>query len=485
MAEYFKKYHTQLSIAAILLLFVIMKLPAITLPYFWDELGVYARSGLYLHDNGLGLLPKNLPPELSRGHPLLFAFIHGVGYFIFSDSHVGGHITSLIISLTLLWSVYYITKYHYNAYSGLLAVMLLIVQPVFFAQSTLILPEVCVALFMIWAIHFWTVKRYWTYAIMATAAILVKESAVIIPTVIIAGEVLDYLLSKSKVKQSFLQLRSFLLFIPYLVYILFLAVQKAQNGWYLFPLHEDHISLNGKKILEFAEMFFSFLFLEQGRIVLSVIVLILLALFARAKLFNYARFSIFLWMFILGGILFSSLNFFMNRYLLFAFVPIVMLLSVLFTVTAKRFRFSLLFIPVVFAACVYTIYGKQIYVADKPRMEIQDRFNYDENMSYTYFLDAQQQSVDFVMTNVAKTDSVYGNFPTNLAISDPRFGFTNKVETVDFQIKKEVNPNVRIDYILVSNPGAIDNNLPSMDSVKSVFNINSPTVVFNVYAPVK
>lgn len=485
MVNYFKKYHIQLSIAVILLLFVIVKLPAISLPYFWDELGVYARAGLYLHDNGLGLLPKNLPPELSRGHPLLFSFIHGIGYFIFGDSNIGGHITALIISVTLLWSVFYISKYHYNAYSGLLAVMLLIVQPVFFAQAALILPEICVALFMIWAIHLWTVQQYWGYAIMATAAILVKESAVIIPTVIIAAEILDYLFKKSKQRKFVLQFSTFLLFVPYLVYILFLVIQKAQNGWYLFPLHEDQISITGKKMTDFAEMFFSFLLLEQGRIVLTIITLLLLVLFKRAKLYQYNRFSIFLWMFILGGILFSSLNFFMNRYLLFAFIPIMMLLSVLFVSTAKHLRFSLLFIPIVFAACLYTLYGKQIYVADEPRKEIQDRFNYDENMSYTYFLDAQQQTIDFLMANVVKTDSIFGNFPTNIALAETRFGFTDKVESKDFHVKTVVNSDVSINYLVTSNPGSINNSLPSIDSVKSIFTINAATVVFNIYVPLK
>jgi hypothetical protein len=182
----------------ILVLFILAKLPAMQLPYFWDELGVYSRAGLYLHDNGLGLLPKNLPPELSRGHPLLFSFIHGCGYFIFGDGVVGGHITGLIIALFLLLSIYKIAYHHFNQKTALLSVMLVIVQPVFFAQSILVLPEICLALFMLWAIHYWSIRKYGWYALMSTAAILIKETAIIIPVVVITASIINWLVQRPK-----------------------------------------------------------------------------------------------------------------------------------------------------------------------------------------------------------------------------------------------------------------------------------------------
>ena len=169
-----KRNLPELFVVFILLLFVLLKIPALHLPYFWDELGVYSRAGLYLHDNGLGLLPKDLPPELSRGHPLLFAFIQAIGYNIFGDGVVGGHITALIISLILLWSVYFITSKYFSKYTALLAVMILIIQPLFFAQSVLILPEISLALFVLWAIYFWLGKKYVLHGIFSTLAILIN-----------------------------------------------------------------------------------------------------------------------------------------------------------------------------------------------------------------------------------------------------------------------------------------------------------------------
>ncbi|MCI5142755.1 MAG: hypothetical protein D3909_13730, partial [Candidatus Electrothrix sp. ATG1] len=53
--------------------FFLFKLIHLRVPYFWDELGVYSRAALYLFDHGISMLPDAMPPELSRGHPLLCA----------------------------------------------------------------------------------------------------------------------------------------------------------------------------------------------------------------------------------------------------------------------------------------------------------------------------------------------------------------------------------------------------------------------------
>ena len=48
-----------LALGLVLLPFWTYKLRDLSLPYFWDELGVYGRAAVYLHDHALGLLPSN------------------------------------------------------------------------------------------------------------------------------------------------------------------------------------------------------------------------------------------------------------------------------------------------------------------------------------------------------------------------------------------------------------------------------------------
>ena len=55
-----------------------------TLPYFWDELGVYSRAAIHLYEHGPGILPSALPDELSRGHPTLIPFLFSLAFKVFS-----------------------------------------------------------------------------------------------------------------------------------------------------------------------------------------------------------------------------------------------------------------------------------------------------------------------------------------------------------------------------------------------------------------
>ena len=55
------------------------------LPYFWDELGVYAQAADYQFQRTISLMPSSLPPELSRGHPLLFTVMNACVMRVFGE----------------------------------------------------------------------------------------------------------------------------------------------------------------------------------------------------------------------------------------------------------------------------------------------------------------------------------------------------------------------------------------------------------------
>jgi hypothetical protein len=96
-----------------LILFIWAKWSDLSLPFFWDELGVYAPGVLHLVDNGVGILPADMPPGLA--------------------------------------------------------------MPNVFAQAHLVLPEVLLALLVIWALYHYYQHRYWAYVIWASLAVLTKE----------------------------------------------------------------------------------------------------------------------------------------------------------------------------------------------------------------------------------------------------------------------------------------------------------------------
>ncbi|MCI5145296.1 MAG: phospholipid carrier-dependent glycosyltransferase, partial [Candidatus Electrothrix sp. AR3] len=142
-----KKTYSINPIYPLIFFFFLLKLPHVQMPYFWDELGVYSRAALYMFDHQISMLPDALPVELSRGHPLLCTVIFALGYRLFGPSLWAGHLTALLFSCGLLYLLYRFARECFDQRTALLASLLLAVQPVFIAQSSMVLPEILLAFF--------------------------------------------------------------------------------------------------------------------------------------------------------------------------------------------------------------------------------------------------------------------------------------------------------------------------------------------------
>lgn len=384
---------------AALVAFVLSKLAVLGLPYFWDEMGVYSPASIYLAENGLGLMPANLPPDLSRGHPLLFAFIYGCFYKLFGISVYTGHIVSLSISAALLGSMYYILSRVGNSLIALLSTILLMVQPVFYAQSVLVLPEVILTLFCLWAVYACYTRSWIAFAIWASLALMIKESAVIL-SMLPLGYALMLWLGGHKFQQP-LKLSTVLCVIsPWLLFGLFLLVQKAQNGWYFFPLHIGMVKLDAEYIYTQNRYIQKFLFHAQARywwvkvfIAGGVAWLLTKGIKPRHSFFLAAL------LFVLGYIAFGSVNFFMERYQM-AVMPMLCWFVVLAIYTVWKNRW---FVTAVSLALV----GVAIPEINR------NAFAYDVNMGYVKMLDVQQRGMNYVCANIPHDARVAAYFPMN------------------------------------------------------------------------
>lgn len=480
---------------ACIILFCICKFPALHLPYFWDELGVYARASLYLSDHHLSILPAALPPELSRGHPLLFYFFHALSMRLFNDSVLTAHLTALFISCLFLISLYLLLKKETGAWSALAIVLLLMLQPLFYTQSVFVLPEVSLALFIWLSIYAFKKERYISYTIFSSLAILIKETAVIIPVVCFAYLLLNLKRNTQPVSSLFKKQYLSLLISP-AIFLIFICIQKLQNGWYFFPYHTGAIQTNVSIITTQFSSYSHFLFLEQGRIYLtfgalfifllanivnsinplfsffnrlifSCIILTLLFLFyEKAELFllffiisllllfnkfiknDLSSISVFCLLLLTIGLAFSSLNFYMNRYVLFLLPAFCMLFFNLLSSVLLR-KNSWLILLFVLAAFI------PAYLA------MQDKeFSYDTNMSYTNYLELQQKTSDFIEHDLKKEKNIYyTNFPMYFALSDIRFGFVKSALDSTQLIKGHELPE-QFTHIIHADPGSFDEIIP-------------------------
>jgi len=148
MKDFFKNNLFLIGLLAVIIIFIGVKIPFLSLPYYWDEAWAYGPAIRTMESTGLGILPNALPPELSRGHPLLFHFL-GAGWMkLFGTSVTAAHIFPLLVSVLLLVAVYaFGKKIFLSSKAGFTAAFALALQPIFLAQSGLLSPEVLLALF--------------------------------------------------------------------------------------------------------------------------------------------------------------------------------------------------------------------------------------------------------------------------------------------------------------------------------------------------
>lgn len=241
------------------------------LPYFWDEAWVYAPAVLEMHKSGLSLLPDAIPPELSRGHPLLFHFLATLWVSIFGTSFFAIHSFPLLISVALLIAVYFFCKDFFSPLVGLLSALMLAVQPIFIAQSSFLLPEVMMALWTILSLYFYLKEKWILYIVFASLMLLTKESGVVLIGAIGFWNFTQTVFLKRKNIFDIAVIKTWLIIaFPLVIAGIYFLIQKLQYGWFFYPEHIGMLTFNWEVFHEKFLNIYSFLLQGQGRYFLLV-----------------------------------------------------------------------------------------------------------------------------------------------------------------------------------------------------------------------
>lgn len=450
-----EKRNLRIGLILTIFLFICYKFSDLFLPYYWDELGVYARAILYMYDHELGLFPKNIPPELSRGHPLLFHFIYASLFKFFGSSIFVGHSISLFISVLVLLSVYLFTKDFFDEKIGLIAVIILVVQPLFLAQSTFLLPEMLLVLFTIGAIYFYLKKKIVIHVLLSSCAILTKETGIVIVAAIFACELIRLLNKRINVK-IFLK-NIIIVLTPIYLFVIFLCFQKMQNGWYFFPIHVGADALNLEGFTTKLDDYFNFVFMRQGRdpwCVVLVYGFIAAILNNGKRLLKNETVNVII-ILTLVMFLFSSFNFYMNRYMLM----LVVIWSVFVSLSLKEiYQLTNRYIKQreILIASIIILIG---FIVIMPLFYINARsFSFDDDMGYKKIVHVQQEAYNWLINKTNQSDNIYGNFQMMIAITDPRLGYVS-----DNELQISTNYTDSTKYVAVVSPGNIDYAFPIGD----------------------
>jgi 4-amino-4-deoxy-L-arabinose transferase-like glycosyltransferase len=402
------------------------------LPFFWDELGVYSQSALYMADHDLSILPASVPDNISRGHPLIATFVYSLGFKILGTQLWVAKFSSVLIYFIGILFCFKTLKLFTTNFWAFLLSLIVLVQPIFVSQSLMILPELLLSTITISSIYYYLKEKYILCIITICLAVLTKESGLVLP---IAFGITHLLVTRK-------WLQSFALFvIPIAVFVLFLVVQKMQNGYFLYPLHESLINFQWHDILVKKRELSQFIFHSQGRtfftygILLSVIIYFFRDKITAYNLRDKKVFVLVAFLFI-GGFTFSIINFYLARYSQFFLMPLF-LLAVIFMSKLPKWT-TLLFSIFLIVIGIQNMDNKEKFV--------------DSDMAYVAHIKTQEQAFDYIRKEIAVEDTIGYNWPMSMTFWNRNIGFNlPQNKSIEIYKDKALTPK----YIAVTDPGEL------------------------------
>ena len=165
-----------LAFLATFVALLLLHLPLVRLPYFWDEAGYYIPAAVDFYRSWL-LIPKTTLPV---GHTPLVMIYLGLVWRLFGYSALATRAAMTLIAAATVTALYRLGRRVAGREIAAWSALLLALSPLFFAQSTLAHLDLTAALFTTLAVLFLLGEQLWLFALAASLAVLSKETAVVL-----------------------------------------------------------------------------------------------------------------------------------------------------------------------------------------------------------------------------------------------------------------------------------------------------------------
>jgi hypothetical protein len=402
---------------------------------YWDECWVYFPAAKTLAATSPTLIPGELDPAVYSGHPLLFLFLSSIWATLFGDSNFTMHLFPLFISMGLVFAVFYSSKNWFGIKVAVFTTILFSLQAIFLSQSSFLLLEVMVGLFVLLTYFFFFEKNYLAFVICGTLALWTKESAYVLIPALALGSTIEFLLFKKELKTFLLQLG--LTGLVFLLGFSFFILQKINVGWFFYPLHIGYIDLSYGMLTYKLSVIRDIIFFNQGRLYITYLGLIGMAFFAlrykkipQADLLRLIHLSIF----IFGFIAFAAINFLSNRYLIAAIPMVIMIfVYVISTLFNKAYNNTLLLCALTIVAFFATVSSKSDGLGDT-------------ELAYSDMVSCHEDMVSFLNKNhVPKDAEITTHYLMKFILSNPYSGY-NAIPYTNLQDK----PSATTSYYIFS-----------------------------------
>jgi len=181
------KIHSVWLFVVLVALQFLLHAPLLRLPYFWDEAGYYIPAARDFLLSG-SLIPSSTP---SNAHPPLVMAYLAFWWRLVGFAPEVTRAGMLVVSAFCLFGVFRLARSVANAEVATAATALVAVYPVFFAQSSLAHLDMAAAGLTFWGLEAYLRERPVRAAVWFALAALAKETAILTPVALIAGESLS------------------------------------------------------------------------------------------------------------------------------------------------------------------------------------------------------------------------------------------------------------------------------------------------------
>jgi 4-amino-4-deoxy-L-arabinose transferase-like glycosyltransferase len=305
-------------ILSLFLLTLLLKMPILGMPHYWDSLGRDIFIARWILNNGFSPFPTT---TAYNGHPVLFHEVLALFHLLLGTELWVSHIVVVLFSALAVVFTYMTGAHFFGKSTGVAASLLLLFSPMFFAQSGIVQIAAPLASLTIMSVYFAVKDDKTAFAITGSCLAMTKEPAVLVLSMIALYKILNVILKDKKSDRIAIVKESLIYTMPVFVFVAWMLVNKAVYGWFLYPESVSCLSVNPGTIVRNMAIRFSELFLDNYRWVLTLALVSIPFTRKRelGKMENKEEIVLLFCIILISLLFFSSCTASLRRYILFLY----------------------------------------------------------------------------------------------------------------------------------------------------------------------
>jgi hypothetical protein len=190
-----------LVFATIFVFVLLLHVPLLQLPYFWDEAGYYVPAARDLLLTG-SLIPHS---TVSNAHPPLVMAWMALWWKVVGYAPLVTRTAMLVVAAFSLLGVFRLAERVANTKVAIASTLCTALYPVFFAQSSLAQVDLAAAGLTFWALSAYVEGQAVATVVWFTLAALAKETAILAPMALAGWEIIGLVARRSSFRKLWLE----------------------------------------------------------------------------------------------------------------------------------------------------------------------------------------------------------------------------------------------------------------------------------------